>query len=469
MQNKTVVRIKKIIFIAVFSVAVAYISDSWKSYQTRLSMDHQNTDYSKTNINLTSIKFDSLNDVWFVKNDRPIVAYEIVFRNEGSRNFKNNPGILGLVIDTLFDGAGKFDSQTLKEKLIDSNISINVSYSKDDITISVYTIAENFQKSLDILSDICAFAHLKEDKLEKNKKQKVIALKQSKFSAESVTQDLMTQTIYDKDHPYYVSFDDVINNIPKYTRNDVIMVYNKIFDCRNAIITVSGGVDENSVKTNFEKFFKKLSAKKNDFDNKNLKYSWNKKGKIIYKKLNSPQTSLYFVFPNTLEKSKKKHAILLANMIFGGVIAPFNSRLFKNVRDVNGFVYEIGTFHEKNDIQSVFKGYALFSAENVNKVIDSVKKECQDFSEKGITREELSYYKTVVSSSNTLETSLDVVDYVSSCRLDNVDIKELNNYFDNFYNLSLEDVNKAIKEVFDYKKIIFVTVGNKEYKYEKNN
>jgi predicted Zn-dependent peptidase len=131
----------------------------------------------------------------------------------------------------------------------------------------------------------------------------------------------------------------------------------------------------------------------------------------------------------------------------------------KDVREEHGLTYRIGTSRSDSDLFAGLYGYADTSPENVEKLIERTKAVLKEFFEKGITKEELEYHKIAYSSRQTLASAPQIVSFVSNCRLDGIQIKYVNNYSNNYLNLSLEEVNGVIKKYFNPDKALFVTVG----------
>lgn len=457
----------KISIVALFSSAGLYIIHNWNNYD---SIEPQNIKYSSIDIDIKNIKTKyTKNDIWFIKNNKPVVAFQIIFRNEGQRNFKDKPGILGLLCNSIFEGAGNYNKSQIYEKIIDNNISIDFSHDNDNIILSVYTISKNFKMVMDLLSDILTKSHFPSSNLENNKDEIIKGLSQSKFSTESVGMDLLTKTIYKKDHPYYSTIDDILNNIKNYTHDDIIEVYNKIFTSKNAIISISGNITEEEITKEFNILFEKLQIKHNNFKNVKQETNFENIGSIKYEVLNNPMSSIYFAIPGILKDDRNLYSVIIANMILGGRDAIFNTRLFKDIRDKQGLVYNISTSLSNSDCLSMILGFASTRPENIDKIIDSIKNEFKTFAEKGITKEELEYYKIIVSSHKTIMNSKDLVSFITSLRLMNIDKKSIKNYMNNFYDLKLDDVNKIMKNVFDYRKLTFIIAGpNNNTKLENN-
>lgn len=453
-------KIFKIVGIAGFSCVCFYAVQKWQLFGDNFSVEPKGVALVQQKLDIKPIESLSKSPLWYVRTENPTVAFTIVFKNEGKRNFKDQPGILELIDNTLMDGAGNYDSSTLKQMFIDNNINISINFTDDNAVVSVYTVSKSFSLAVDLLSDILTKAHFTSDKIEVNKQSMLVGCQQSKFSSMQLALDAMQKEIYPDSHPYNISIDDMINNIPKYTKKDIEASYSQLFTADNAIVTIAGSVSEDLVQKEFAKLLSNLATcKKNDFKDVVQKTEIKNIGKVKHVELDTSQTSICFVLPGILKSDSDRFAVKLANTVFGGREAIFQTKLFKKVREERGLVYSIVTTVVENDMQSVVLGQSSLSAENVKTAVELIKSECKDFAEKGITQEELDYYKTAISSRQTIQSAQDIVGFINRCRMDLIQLKYINNYLSNYYSLTLDEVNKAIKRIFVADKMTFITSG----------
>jgi predicted Zn-dependent peptidase len=458
----------KELFFGVIIIFCIHLYRNWNTYYGKLPSEPTEVNFSQLQLDVKPIKSLPKEPIWFVKTENPTVAFQIVFVGEGQRNFSDKPQILSLLDKTLFDGAGEYDATKLKQMFVYNNININVDFNSDDAVVSVYTVVDNFELAADLLGDILTKAHLRGEKIEANKKAIIDSLEQSKFSSRGMCRDLLNRTLYKKGHPYRSTIADSIARIPSYTREDVQKCYDKVFTVKNAEIVVAGNLEEPRILKVFNKLFSKLSVKKNDFKKYEGRTDIEESGKEFRVNVDSPSSVVYFVLPGAKKGSADVYPLRLANMAFGGSEAAFNTLLYKRVRDKLGLVYGIQSSTSETDLQSMITGVAFTSAENTDKVIAEERSCVKDFAEKGISQEDLKYYKTCIYSKDILASAVDIVDFLISARIDGVPLERINDFLYQYYNLTLEDVNRIIKKYFVADKMLFC-VGGKSKDKEKRN
>ena len=427
----------------------------------RSSFEPNDLELSQIDLQVQEIDVGVKNKIWKVERENNTIAFTIVFRNEGARNFRNTPGLLKLIEKSMFDGAAECDASKLAEVIIDNNISLQVCFNMDDAIVKCYTTSDKFELAVEILGKILTKAHFKPQKIELHKQEIIAELKQSKFESDTLAMECLTHVLYSKSHPYYFSIDETIKAVGNYSRFDIEQGYSKLFTVSNAEITVVGSVNNNVVQKQFAMLFQLLdSNKRNNFDNG----APNTRIKLTHAPqhahLDSPQTTVIFVMPAVTGNSKEYFAYKMAELILGDHSSAFGNRLFGYVREVLGLCYGIWTQHKEDDLLSVTACIARTSTENTEKLISAVQHVVDKFQKSGITAKELSEMKTMLSSHVIDESALNTAIRLAGLRKRGMHAAEIKRYMNNFYSLTVSDVNKAAKK---FEIVAIVTAGKSKY------
>ncbi|MDR0695891.1 MAG: insulinase family protein [Holosporales bacterium] len=452
MASKTL----KIISLALLGSTMLYVYKSWESHKERSSFDVKDIKLSQVKLDISELHTKFKEPVWCVNTESSMVCFCITFKNEGGRSFADRPGILNVMINSLLDGAGTRDSTELKKFLDTHSINVWCPPDNDDLCIEVACLAKYFDIAIDVLCDVLSAAHLKEEKIEIIKQNCVASVKQSMFSTDTVAAEKLNHMMYEDGHPYNKTNEEMLARIPKYTRKDVVECYNAVFDPRHAAITIVSSLPKENILRAFNKVFDSIKDRKNNFGPVRQQTELRTAGKEEYVELNNPQSTVLFALPGVLRSSKEKYAVRAANDIWGA--AGLVSRLARTVRDQSGLVYRIRSDVYSEDLQSHIRGSSSTRPENVQQVIECIKKECKELYEHGITEEELRKFKVVTHAGTILNSSYTILSFVTSERSDGVKMNDVNEGLSNYYNLTVDDVNKAAKK-FDPSKLIFVVCG----------
>lgn len=417
---------------------------------------NNNIELKQVPLNISSLNVSNTS-IWNIKTESNFVCFSIVFKNEGGRSFYKTPGLLDLTLNTVLEGAGKYNNIELKKVLTDNSISISWDYTKDDLIVSCSCLEKYFDITIDLLCDILAKSHFNNENLEITKQNIIVSINQSLFSPWNRASEKLNDMLFSKDHPYSSSYSLVLKKLPTYTRKDVLKCYDQLFSTKNAEITIVSNLTNSKIRNEFLKLFNSLGVKKNNF-HKVEQSNINIKPGITHVELDNPQSSVFFLFPNVNKNSKDYFAASIANSIFGEV--GLISRLSKSVRDKNGLVYRIQSNLNNFDLCSYILGNSDTRPENVEEVIRIIKSEAKNIYENGITQEELDLAKAKKFSQNIFDSNLSILNFILKIRnMEIADISEVNQILDNYKNLSLNDVNKVIKKLFNPKNLMFVDCG----------
>jgi zinc protease len=447
----------KVAFIALFGVAVFYAYKSWHVYQDKSIFEIKNFDLTQTKLDVAPLGTSFKEPVWSVKSESPMVFFSVVFKNEGDRSFKDSPEILNVLIATLLEGAGDRDGSAIKKLMADQSISISIPRDPDNIVVNVSCLSKYIDTAVDILCDVLSKAHLKREKIDIAKQGSIVSLKQSMFIPMNLAAEKLSNLMYNEEHPYRESIKKALEKIPNYSRDDLLKCYSSIFVPDDAEITIVSDLADEVIIDAINKIYKSIKAKKNNFkaaekQETELAFA----GKEEHVELDNSQSTVLFALPGVQRISKKRFAVRTANAVFGQLV--ITSRLAKNIR-AGGLVYRVKTYAIDQDLHSGIVGECSTRPENVKDLTKRIRKECKDLYDNGITQEELDNVKNWKCGKNVLDTNEATLEFVESLRLDGVQLNEVNTYLSNYYNLTLEEVNEAIRDVFIPDKMILVDCG----------
>ncbi|MDR0744676.1 MAG: insulinase family protein [Holosporales bacterium] len=447
----------KISGLLLFVGTAVYIYKNWEVYHNKFKVELDDIDYSQVKLSVESVKTNFKNPIWIVKTENPVIAFRMKFKNEGNRAFSDSKGILSIVTACLDEGAGNRDSAEFKKIIQDNAISLNIYNNDDDIIVDVTCLKKYFELVTNLICDVFVKAHMKKEKIEIAKQGYVAELTQMKFTTQYLADEKLSNILYPEGHPYYFSTEENLKAVSNYTKADIDKAYSIIFNPNDAEITIAGSIDEKTLIDNFNKIHKSISQKQHQFADGSQKADLSKKGAHEHVELNNPQSTVVFALPGILRTAPEKFALRLAVTAFG--VPGFNSRLLKNVRDKRGLVYRINARPKDLDLQNCILGTADARPQNIKKVIKAIKEECKEFFEKGITKEELDLFKLHTFANNVLDTTEAILHFVCMCRFDGMKVENINKYLNNFYKLDVEEINAAIKKVFNPDNLVIVDCG----------
>lgn len=141
-----------------------------------------------------------------------------------------------------------------------------------------------------------------------------------------------------------------------------------------------------------------------------------------------------------------------------------SSRLFQKIREERGLAYSVYTYSTSFLEDGVFTVYAGTTKDSYKEVIDIIKAEFEDIRENGITQAELDKCKNQLLTMLTfaLEGTKGKMDAMANSYMIFDRVVEVEELMDLIQHITLEDIKKVAKIMFDEKYYSSTVLGNIE-------
>lgn len=274
-------------------------------------------------------------EVYYLKQGKtPLVSLSLVLPRGSATDPVGKSGLTALTADMLDEGAGGVSALELNQKLqrlaTDEGADVGVDYS----LLWMNLLADNFERSTKILSDILERPELRQKDFARRKAQRIadaLSAESDPGHARGVTlRHVLFGHGYGGEQP-----NGSVASLKRIRLYDVKAQYKKLFTPDGAALIVVGGIGEAKVKKGLEAAFG----------------SWKGKSRVTEAKLETPKPkrAVYVVdFPgatqSTLgvvrraggENTPDYFPAMVENRAFGGA---FTSRLNLNLREDKGYTY----------------------------------------------------------------------------------------------------------------------------------
>jgi zinc protease len=240
---------------------------------------------------------------------------------------------------------------------------------------------------------------------------------------------------------------------------DIKQAFAKRLAKDNLIVSIVGNIDKKTIGDYIDKTFANLSDRAILPKVSTAVATFDGQTKIIFK--DSPQSSVIFTQQSIPYNHKDFYPLLVLNMILGG--EPFTSRLWLEIREKQGLVYNVSTsIHAEPKFADIMTGWFKSDNENVAKVITIIKEQWAKLKTNGITKEELENAKTGAIGQYALNfiSSEQTSAYLLGNRLLGFDMQHINERNNKIKAITLDDVNRIAKEYLHPEQLSFVVIGN---------
>jgi zinc protease len=365
---------------------------------------------------------------------------QIVFLNSGSIFFKD--GVANFAKEILNRGTSKKKEKFfsfLDENAINLNFGINHEY----FTVSVKCLNNKRKKALDSLIELFSDINLTKEAFEKTKREIITKKESLKNNNDYIANKNLYRAIFEKTP---LAIPVIGENIENITKDDIKNFFNELSE---NVIIINGGE-----KFDYEKFIKLFPKKEKK------KYPFFKPiQKNIKENKEVEQSYIYFASEYNIEK-KEIHLAKIATFILGS--GGFGSRIMEEIRVKKGYAYSAYAFNTFKKTHKILSGYMQTKLENTEDAINSLKNIINDFTQNGITSEELNDAKKFLLGSEPLRNE------TLSQRL----LKKFNEAYlnlpENYYqkeldlikNTKLNEINDFIKKYNNIKNLSFSILTN---------
>ena len=383
------------------------------------------------------------------------VCFGIWVKN-GSRNeSRANNGISHFIEHMLFKGTDKRTAGQIADEIDAVGGQLNAYTSKEYTCYYTRTLDANFDIALDIISDM--FFNSKFDEEEIHKERNVIfeEINMYEDSPEELVHDILNAEIW-KDNSLGYPILGTAESISTFDNQAFKNYFNRQYIPANTVIAITGSFDEEEVISKIKDRFASFKDPDSKCDGL-TKSSFNKA--LVTKEKEIEQVHLAMGFEGLSIGSEKSQAMAVLNTVIGGGLS---SRLFQKIREEEGLVYSVYSYHSSFMDTGLFTIYAGLNRDNVPRVIELTLNEIEKFRCDNISVEQLQRTKEQLKSNYLLsmESTASRMSSIGKSQLLLNTVYGPDEIIGRIDNVCLEDLSELAQLLFDRNKMSLAAVGN---------
>ena len=366
-----------------------------------------------------------------------------------------NNGISHFTEHVMFKGTDKFTAFEVANAFESIGAAINAFTGKEATCYYAKSTDEYAEKCFELLSHI--FTHSSFDAEELNKERKVIIeeINMVEDSPEDICFDLLAQTLY-KNNSLGQTILGPIENVKKFTRNDVLAYMDEFYNADNIVVSFSGNIDPETADNYVRKYL--LEEIRSHKTVKSAGKTISVKSDTAIKIKDFEQSNIGISFPSL----EFKHPLIptqnVFNTIFGGSMG---SRLFQRVREQLGLAYSVYSTPLAYLKNGNFNILLNITAQNTQKVLEAVRHEILTAIDSGVTEDEFNKAKIQLKSALVFseESVQNMMTSQGKMMLLGGELYSVDKRIEEIDNVSLREVNDLIRNIFDFDKVCMAYVG----------
>ena len=279
------------------------------------------------------------------------------------------PGLNAVMTRLFQQGTKNRSAEQLAQELDEYAIELICELKSDYLSFKFICLNEDFEKALEILSDVVYNTTFDDWEKEIFKYEGEIQV--SLDSPRNKALEAFYKNIY-ANHPYGNTDTIILENLDKIKKEDIIEAYSTICDNSRKVVTIVGDVDINWALNSVEKAFSALEESSKEvvvFNKQPLVETI----KIEQEKENLNQAHIIKGWLVPTYKTEDHASLMLLNVILGA--SGLSSRLFCELRDKKGLAYVVRSSYETSLSTANFHIYIATEPKNIEVALDGFKEE----------------------------------------------------------------------------------------------
>ena len=389
------------------------------------------------------------------------------FRFGSPETLKGRATAAGFVGDMLDKGTTTMNRQQIKEEFDRQKARVSFFSSASSLTVSIETDREHLPAVIRLVGDILRKPAFDATEFDKLKTEQLAFLEEQKNDPNmlaNIEYQRMTDPGRAKDDPRYtMTIEEEIAAVQALTIDDVRSFYKSFYGGNDASTgAVVGDFDAKTVEKAMSDAFGgwKSPTKFVRLDDPYNAAKPQTKSIETPDKANATYVAGYhFAMRND---DPEYPAVTIGGYIIGGGF--LNSRLATRIRQKDGLSYTVrGNFSASTlDQNASFNAFMIYNPENLGKLETAFREEIERVTNDGFTADELTAAKSGWLKSRKVNRTSDatLANTLSNYLFYGRDMSWDKNFEQNVDNLTLEQVNAAMKKHLDYSKMISVKAGD---------
>ena len=294
------------------------------------------------------------------------VAVGIWVRAGGRYESEERSGISHFLEHLLFKGTARRSCEELKQQIEGVGGSLN-GFTAEEFTCYMAKVPRRHaRRAMAVLADMVRHPTLSARDIEKEREVVLEEIRMYEDAPGQYVHDLFNQLLW-PNHPLGALLSGTIDTVRRITREDLVRYWRQMYQPRQLLVSCTGALDPGATEAQVRQAFGSMrAAREGAFaraprPRRGLQVrTWNKRTEQAHLCVGT------YAMPRT---HPDRFALELLHVLLGGNMS---SRLFREVREKRGLVYEIGTQIKRFGDAGAFLVYAGCDPEKVTATLQTI-------------------------------------------------------------------------------------------------
>jgi zinc protease len=396
-------------------------------------------------------------EAWLVESHaNPLIAMRFAFRGGASQDDPGKEGLAYFISAMMDEGAGDLDAVAFQEREQGLAMRMDFDASRDVMLGNVQTLTASKDEVFDLVRLALTTPRFDKDAVERVRAQILAGLKFDENDPETVA-SLAWDRLAFPSHPYGRPVKGSTASIASVSPDDLRGYSDRVFARDKLVISVVGDIDPASLGRALDRMFGELPANAVLAPVADANPPLGPSQEII--EMDVPQSVAQFGHRGIARKDDDFIPAYVLNYIIGG--GGFSSRLMEEVREKRGLAYSVHSNLFPFQHGAVFVGNVATKNEAVGQSLAVIESELRRLAEQGPTAQELKSAKSYLTGAYALrfESSSSIANQLLWIQIEDLGIDYVNRRNALIEAVSLEDIKRVAKRLFEADRLITTIVG----------
>lgn len=395
---------------------------------------------------------------WLVEeHSLPFVALELRFHGGASLDPEGKRGATALMVALLEEGAGERDAQAFAEAAEGLAASYSFNAFNDGVSVSARFLTENRDAAVDLLRSALTEPSFAPDAIERVRGQLLSSIRSSLTDPGDIAARKLDALAWG-DHPYGSSSDGTVDSVTALTRDDIVAAHKAALARDRIVVSVVGDITAEELGALLDHLLGGLPETGAPLVGP---ATYQMTPGVTVVPFDTPQSVTFFGHQGIPEDDPDFLTAYVLNEIFGGGA---DGRLHEEVREKRGLTYGIGTWLSSRPYGDLVAGQFATANARMGEAIGVVQDEWAKIAADGITQDELDDAKLYLTGAYPLrfDSNAAIANILAGMQFRGQP-KDYVNYRNDLVNaITLDDINRVAKRLYQPENLQFVVVGKPE-------
>ena len=396
---------------------------------------------------------------WLVEDHSiPFMALRVGFKGGASLDRGDKRGSVSLMMALLEEGTGDLDARGFAQAVDELAASFNFDASDDSVSVSARMLSENRDDAIALLKGAITSPNFDQDAIDRVKGQ-IFSMLQSDLKDPNT----IARTAFDAaafgDHPYGSPHSGTPESVAALTRDDIIAAHRDTIAQDRMYVSAVGDITAEELGALIDTLLGDLPAKGAEMPGR-VEVALEPGVTVI--PFDTPQSVALFGHRGIKRDDPRFFPAFVASTILGG--GGFDSRLMEEVRDKRGLTYGVYSYLAPQEHAEMVVGQGASANDRIAEAIEVIKAEWARIVEEGVTQEELDHSKTYLTGAYPLrfDGNGPIANILVGMQMEGLSVDYINTRNDKVNAVTLDEINRVIKDVYLPDELHFTVVGQPE-------